>query len=202
MGLEGSDRVNREVYNRKETSDSFLKAARTVLDVGTLALDRLHHPQPLRDRRRICGRSRRALNALPRPNWWIVCLSLTPFPGHAALRPLRARTGCWTGLPPTPTTPCSSRRPGGYRTPAFWLDLITVVLPNVNPALGERLIAAGPEDPQNAATVRSLAKWFRIAKQTTGWLRDRTPWLYSAAYRVLRRAAPLRSAPGEMNVVD
>lgn len=201
MGLEGSDRVNREVYNRKETAESFQKAARTVLASGLwLSIDYIiHNPYEKEEDLRAVART---LNALPRPHWWVVSLSLTPFPGT----PLHARCVKDGALERFSTDAYDSMlqpaRPGGYRTPEFWLDLITVVLPNVNPALGERLIAAGPLDPRSAATVRSLAKWFRIAKQTTTWLRDRTPRLYAATYRILRRFSPRRRAPGGMNVVD
>ena len=199
MGLEGSDRVNREVYNRKENAETFLKAARTVLESGLwLSIDYIiHNPyENEADLRAVA----RVLNELPRPHWWIVCLSLTPFPGTS----LHARCVKDGHLERFSTDAYDSMlnptRPGGYRTPMFWLDLITVVLPNINPALGARLIEAGPDDPRNAATVRSLAKWFRIAKQTTTWLRDHAPWLYSATYRGLRLLAPRRRAPGGMNV--
>ena len=201
MGLEGSDRVNREVYNRKETAESFQKAARTVLASGMwLSIDYIiHNPYEKDEDLRAIART---LNALPRPHWWIVSLSLTPFPGTS----LHARCVKDHSLERFSTDAYDSMlqpaRPGGYRTPEFWLDLITVVLPNVNPALGERLIAAGPQDPRTAATVRSLAKWFRIAKQATTWLRDRTPGLYAATYRVLRLVAPRRGAPGGMNVAN
>jgi anaerobic magnesium-protoporphyrin IX monomethyl ester cyclase len=200
MGLEGSDRVNREVYNRKETGESFLKAARAVLESGLwLSIDYIiHNPYENGGDLRAVAR---VLNSLPRPHWWIVCLSLTPFPGT----PLHVRCAMDGTLDRFSTDPYDSMlnpaRPGGYRTPSFWLDLVTVVLSNVNPALGARLIEAGPDDPRNAATVRSLAKWFRIARRTTTWLRDRTPWLYSVTYRVLRLVAGRRRAPGTMNVV-
>ena len=200
MGLEGSDRVNREVYNRKETGASFLKAARTVLESGLwLSIDYIiHNPYEteadLRDVARV-------LNALPRPHWWIVCLSLTPFPNT----PLHERCAKDKTLDRFATDAYDSMlkpdRPGGYLTPSFWLDLITVVLPNVNSVLGARLIEAGPGNPRNAAAVQSLAKWFRIARRTTGWLRDRTPWLYAAVYRGLRLFSH-RRAPGEMNILD
>ena len=200
MGLEGSDRVNREVYHRKESGASFLKAARTVLESGLwLSIDYIiHNPYETEaDLREVA----RVLNALPRPHWWIVCLSLTPFPNT----PLHARCVKDKILDRFATDAYDSMlkpdRPGGYLTPPFWLDLITVVLPNVSPALGARLIEAGPGDPRNAATVQSLAKWFRIAKRTTGWLRDRTPWLYAAVYRGLRLISR-RRAPGEMNILD
>ena len=201
MGLEGSDRVNRETYNRKETAESFLKAARTVLAAGLwLSIDYIiHNPYEKEEDLRAIART---LNALPRPHWWIVCLSLTPFPGT----PLHARCVKDGTLERFSTDAYDSMlnptRPGGYRTPEFWLDLITVVLSNVSPVLGERIIAAGPQDPRNAATVRSLAKWFRMAKRATTWLRDRTPGLYAATYRVLRLVAPRRRAPGGMNMLD
>jgi radical SAM superfamily enzyme YgiQ (UPF0313 family) len=201
MGLEGSDRVNREVYHRTENSASFLKAARAVLDSGLwLSIDYIiHNPYETEEDLRAVART---LNDLPRPHWWIVCLSLTPFPRT----PLHAHCAKDGMLDRFATDPYDSMlnpsRPGGYLTPAFWLDLITVVLPSVNPALGARLIDAGSADPRNVATVRSLANWFRMAKRTTAWLRDRTPWLYSATYRVLRRMAPRRGAPSDMNVVE
>ena len=201
LGLEGSDRVNREVYNRKETGESFLKAARTVLESGLwLSIDYIiHNPYEKEEDLRAVAR---LLNALPRPHWWVVSLSLTPFPGT----PLHARCVKDGALDRFSTDAYDSMlnptRPGGSRTPPFWLDLLTTVLPNVNPALGARLIEAGPGDPRNAAAVRSLAKWIRIAKAATAWLRDKTPWLYSATYRVLRLVSPRRRAPGGMNVVN
>ncbi|HPT16766.1 MAG TPA: radical SAM protein [Kiritimatiellia bacterium] len=201
MGLEGSDRVNREVYNRKETAASFLKAARTVLAAGLwLSIDYIvHNPYETEEDLRAIART---LNALPRPHWWVVHLALTPFPGTA----LHARCVKDRTLERFSTDAYDSMlnpaRPGGYLTPAFWLDLITVVLPNVNPTLGERFIAAGPHDPRNAATVHNLAKWFRLAKRSTTWLRDRTPWLYAVAYRLLRLGARQRGLPGGMNVVE
>ncbi len=201
MGLEGSDRVNREVYNRKETGDSFLKAARAVLDSGLwLSIDYIiHNPYETEEDLRSVAR---LLNELPRPHWWIVCLSLTPFPGtllHARCVQDKSLDRFSTDAYDSMLNPA---RPGGYRTPPFWVDLITTVLPNVNPALGRRFIDAGPGDSRNAAIVQRLAKWFRAAKRTTTWLRDRMPWLYSATYRVLRRASRHNPVPGGMNVLD
>ena len=200
MGLEGSDHVNREVYGRKETAASFLKGARTVLESGLwLSIDYIiHNPYETEEDLRAVART---LNALPRPHWWTVCLSLTPFPGT----PLYARCLKDGTLDRFATDAYDSMlkpsRPGGYLTPSFWIDLITVVLPNVNPELGARFIEAGAEDPRNAASVRSLAKAFRMAKRTTTWLRDRMPWLYAAAYRLLRLRAGRRVDFNEMNVL-
>jgi radical SAM superfamily enzyme YgiQ (UPF0313 family) len=171
-----------------------------VLESGLwLSIDYIiHNPYETEEDLRAVART---LNALPRPHWWTVCLSLTPFPGT----PLYARCLKDGTLDRFATDAYDSMlkpsRPGGYLTPSFWIDLITVVLPNVNPELGARFIEAGPEDPRNAASVRSLAKAFRMAKRTTTWLRDRTPWLYAAAYRLLRLRAGRRVDFNEMNVL-
>jgi|LSQX01.1.fsa_nt_gb pyruvate-formate lyase-activating enzyme len=199
MGLEGSDRVNREIYNRKETKASFLKGAKTVLEAGLwLSIDYIiHNPYEKEDDLREIART---LNELPRPHWWVVHLALTPFPG-TALYTRCQRDGILDQFATDAyDAMLNPTRPGGYRTPQFWLDLITVVLPNINPALGERLIAAGSDNPRNVATVHTLAKWIRRGKAMTTWLRDRTPWLYAITYRVLRLFSRKRGGPGGMNV--
>ena len=44
MGLEASDRLNKQIFNRKETAKSFVKAARTILAAGLhLSVDVLIH---------------------------------------------------------------------------------------------------------------------------------------------------------------
>jgi hypothetical protein len=76
-------------------------------------------------------------------------------------------------------------RPGGYRTPRFWLLLNTQILPRISPEMGERLIALGPQNPQAIRTVEGLAAYLRRTKAVTTWLRLHTPWLYAAAGHML-----------------
>jgi hypothetical protein len=77
-------------------------------------------------------------------------------------------------------------RPGGYRTPRFWLLLNMQILPRISPALGERLIAMGPDHPQAAKMVEGLASYLRRTKAVTTWLRSYTPWLYAGAGFLLK----------------
>lgn len=185
MGLEGSTRINRILFNRKEDGNSFVKAARAVLAAGLpLSIDYIiHNPyETEEDLREVAT----ILNALPRPNWWIVSLSLTPFPGT----PLHTRCVRDRMLDRFATDAYEAMlnpsKPGGYRTPAFWLDLITVVLPHIPPELGTRLIGAGPGDVRAAETVRRLAGTMRATKRFTSALQRRAPLLYRAASGALR----------------
>jgi hypothetical protein len=91
-------------------------------------------------------------------------------------------------------------RPGGYRTPRFWLLLTTQLLPHISPQMGAQLIAKGPRDPAAAQTVERLAAWLTRTRRVTSWLQKRSPTLYSLAARILARLSPSRprSLPGGM----
>jgi anaerobic magnesium-protoporphyrin IX monomethyl ester cyclase len=180
MGLEASDRLNRQVFNRKETSASFLKAARTILAADLhLSIDVLiHNPYEMEaDLREVAL----TLNALPRPNWDVVALSLTPFPGTPLYeRAVRDRT-----LDTFATDAFDSMlvpsRPGGYLTPRFWLALNTQLLMHVSEEMGAKLIAAGPHNPQAARIVERMAAQADRAKRMSTWLKEKTPTLYAVA---------------------
>lgn len=200
MGLQSSNRINREVFNRKEDSQSFLKAARAVHDAGLwLSIDLIiHNPYEREEDLREIALT---LNALPRPNWWVVSLSLTPFPATALhARCLKDKmmdrfaTDAYDAmLMPT--------RPGGYLTPRFWLLLNTVVLPHVKPEIGARLIAMGPDNPAAVRMVEHLSRSLQFARRASTWFRDHLPILYGALYRLMRRGAR-GQVPGGMRVFD
>jgi radical SAM superfamily enzyme YgiQ (UPF0313 family) len=188
MGLEASDRVNKEVFNRHETAQTYLRAAKIILDLKLyLSTDIiLHNPY---EREEDLRQMALTLNALPRPNWGVVSLPLTPFPGT----PLHARCARDGMLGRFCTDAYDSMlvpsRAEGYRTPRFWMLLNTEVLTRIPPALGERLIAAGPSNAQAVQTVERLAVYLRRTKRITSWLHERIPWLYAAAGHLLKRAA-------------
>jgi radical SAM superfamily enzyme YgiQ (UPF0313 family) len=201
MGLEGSDRLNRDIYNRKEDSQTFLRAARTILEADLLlSIDFImHNPYETEDDLREVART---LNQLPRPNWWIVSLSMTAFP-HTAFHDRCVRDEMLDRLSTDPYDAMMiPSRPGAYRTPAFWLNLITVVLPQVSPTIGAYLINAGPRDPKAARIVMQFTWWIRTTKRITTWMRDNVPWFYKAVYRVLKRMSRGRNMPSGMKIVD
>ncbi len=191
MGFEGSDRLNRELYKRPEDKESFLKAARTVLDAGLyLSLDLLvDNPYETEADLREMAET---LNELPRPNWGVVSLSLTPFPGT----PLHERAVKDKMLARFPTDAYDAMlmpsRPGAYSTPPFWRVLLTELLPAIGPAVAGPLIKAGPRNPQAVHMVERLAKLTRRAKKLTAFLRDHVPFLY---HFLVRRQRTLGHTP-------
>ena len=184
MGLEGSNRVNRVLYRRPEDAKSFLQAARTVLEAGLhLSIDVIiDNPYENEDDLREVART---LNALPRPGWGVVALSLTLFPGTA----LYERCAADGMLERFATDPYDAMlmpsKEGGYRTPAFWRQLYLILLPAISADLGEQLITAGPRNPRAAQIVERLAARMERAQRITGWLQRRVPWLYGLLGRGL-----------------
>jgi hypothetical protein len=177
MGLEASDRLNREVFNRRVTATSFVKAATTVLESGLhLSIDVLiHNPYEKEEDLRQVGE---ILNQLPRPNWSVVALPLTPFPNT----PLYERCVRDGTLDRFPTDAFDSMlvpsRPGAYRTPAFWLKLNTILLPVISPVQGAKLIAAGSHHPQAVRIVERMAARVERAQRVSAWLKHWMPWMY------------------------
>lgn len=200
MGLQSSNRINRDIFNRKENSDSFLKAARIILDANLwLSIDLIiHNPYETEaDLREIAL----TLNQLPRPHWWVVALALTPFPNT----PLYNRCRKDKLLEQFSTDPYDAMlmpsKPGGYRTPDYWLLLNTQVLPHIKPNLGSQLIALGPGQPAAVRMVANLSRSFRLARKISAWFRDNLPLIYGGLYRFLRRGTRAQS-PGDMRVFD
>ncbi len=185
MGLEGSDRLNKTLYKRSQTAEYFIPAAKEVLNHGLiLSIDLLiNNPYETEaDLKEIAE----TLNSLPRPNWWVVSLSLTPFPKT----PLYERAVQDGMIEKFPTDAYDAMlvpsREGAYRTPDFWYLLNAKLLPMINSNLGRQLIEAGPGSPTAAKTVFRLTKWLLRTRKITSFLRDNFPILYAVLYRGLR----------------
>ncbi len=178
MGLEGSDRINKTLYNRSETAESYIEAAKVILGEGVyLSTDIIiHNPY---EREEDLREMAETLNELPRPNWGVVSLSLTPFPNT----PLYRRCVKERSLDRFATDAYDSMlmpsREEGYRTPRFWLLLNTQVLPRISMEQGRRLIRAGPGDRRAIQSVERVASAIQRTKAITTWMQSRTPRLYS-----------------------
>ncbi|MBI5359602.1 MAG: B12-binding domain-containing radical SAM protein [Planctomycetes bacterium] len=186
MGLEGSDRVNKKIYNRQETVQSFLNAARIIIDAGIYLSTDIIINNPY-EREGDLRQLALTLNVLPRSNWGVVALPLTPFPNT----PLYERCMQDNLLAHFGTDPYDSMlitsRPGGYVTPRFWMLLNTQVLPSIPQELGEELITAGPCDDKASQRVEKLAVQLRRARKVTRWLNAIVPWLRPAVRHALKR---------------
>ncbi|MHC4779407.1 MAG: B12-binding domain-containing radical SAM protein [Planctomycetota bacterium] len=185
MGLEGSDRLNKKIFKRSQTAKNFVPAAKEVLSRGLILSIDLLVDNPYEketDLREIAT----TLNALPRPNWWVVGLSLTPFP----TTPLHERAKRDGMLERFSTDAYDAMlvpsREGGYRTPEFWMLLNAKLLPMINPELGRKFILAGPDNPAAVKSVQRLTKWLLRARAVTTAMRDHLPTFYGALFRILR----------------
>jgi radical SAM superfamily enzyme YgiQ (UPF0313 family) len=200
MGLESSDRVNRDIFNRRETRESLLRAARIVLEANLVLTVDVIVDNPFEteaDLRDVAL----TLNALPRGSWWTTQLSLTVFPGTQLYERCRREAV----LERFATDPYDSMlipsRPGGYRTPHFWA-LLDEVIPLISPALAARLITAGPDHSKAPQLLEKLAKRLSMLKRTTTFLRDRMGWVYKIVYYILRPFYRGRKMPAGMRLVD
>lgn len=188
MGLQGSDRINRSLYLRQENRRSFLTAAQIILRAGLyLSIDVIvHNPYETEEDLREVAET---LNALPRPNWGVVTLALTPFPRTELHRRLE-EDGLLERVAADPyDSMLLASRPGAYLTPRFWLLVMKTLLPVVSPEVGARLIALDPSRPENVASAENLARRVLRAKRASAWLRKRAPWLYRRLERAQRRMA-------------
>lgn len=188
MGLEASDRVNQTVFNRRETAENFVKAARIILGEGLyLSTDIIiNNPcETEEDLRNVAL----TLNALPRPRWGVVALSLTAFPG-TALHERMTRDGLVDRLATDPyDSMLIPSRPGAYMTPRFWLLLNTQILHAVPAHMGAALISSGPRNPQAARMVERLATQLRWAQKISSLTTTIAPWLRPLAGRALKKAS-------------
>jgi len=202
MGLEASDRLNKQVFNRHETASSFLAAAKTVLGCGLhLSIDVLaDNPYETEDDLREVAST---LNALPVAARVEHRLALAdPVPPDAPLRAGAQGPEARAVRHRRVRFDARASRPGGYRTPAYWRDLVTKVLPHLPAEHGAKLIAAGPRHPQAVRIVERLVARIERARRVSAWLKRWMPWLWWAAalvYRIgglfRRRAAPDAEPP-------
>lgn len=187
MGLEASDRANKTVFNRHETAAVFVQAAKVILAEGIylstdVIIDNPYETEE--DLRQIAL----TLNALPRPHWGVVTLSLTAFPG-TDLHTRMTRDGLIDHLATNPyNSMLIPSRPGGYRTPRFWLLLNTQILRAIPPTAVARLIAAGPRNVQAAQMVERLATQMRLARRISAFTNAVAPWLRPLAGHALAKA--------------
>jgi radical SAM superfamily enzyme YgiQ (UPF0313 family) len=201
MGLEGSSRMNRKVFNRQEDCESFLKAAKMVLESNLLlSIDYIINNPYERDEdlREVA----RTLNFLPRGHWWIVALSLTPFPNTRFYEKCVSEKRLDEFATDAYDAMLIPSKPGGYRTPRFWLELITTVLPHLGPEAGSRLIDRGQNDEGAVKIVSGLTRSIRTTRKVTNWFRDATPTLYSAAYWMMKGVSRRKRLPSGMKAVE
>jgi radical SAM superfamily enzyme YgiQ (UPF0313 family) len=185
MGLEGSDRVNKQVYHRPETRDTFLKAAKAVLRQKIhlsidIIIDNPYEKEA--DLRHVAE----TLNELPRGDWNTVTLSLTPFPNTVIYEQARKDGLLDRFVTHAYDSMLTPSREGAYRTPFFWRSLFLKILPQVSPKMGEKLIGRGPDDPWAAQTVARMVAFMDRVKAITFWTHRNLPTFYGLSTALLK----------------
>ena len=161
IGLQGSERLNREFYHRYETNDSFVKACDMMAELGIsysvdVILDSPYETED--DLREVCL----TLNRLRRP-FRVRAFSMTPFPGTPfydrvvadglldkfASDPYESAVAIYASL-------TTASRPDVYRTPLYWYKLIQKILCLYDGKEIDRLIEVGPHNPAAIAAVDRL----------------------------------------------
>ena len=206
IGLQGSERMNRDFYGRKETNASFVKACDMMADMGInysvdLIIDTVYETED--DLREIA----RTLNRLHRP-FRVRAFSMTPFPGTelydqaAADGLLEKFASDAYELGSFYNAQLVADRPGVYKTPTYWSQLIGIVIPLYRNRTIDRLIEAGPHD---AAAAAEVERWYR--KAYSRWLlvellRAKTPRLFDMALDVYLWCKRWREGRGKQKVEE
>ena len=161
IGLQGSERMNRELYGRKETNDSFVNACNLMAEMGVnYSIDViLDSPYETEDDLRDVART---LNRLRRP-FKVRAFSMTPFP-ETALYGQAAADGLLEMFASDPyesaavvyTSLIVAARPDAYRTPAYWHKLIHSIIPLYSGKTIDQLIEESPRNSAAAAAVDRL----------------------------------------------
>ncbi len=190
IGLQGSDRLNREYYNRNETAENFVKVCQTMTELNILymvdvILDCVYETEE--DLREVA----RTLNRLPRP-FRLLAYSMTPFPGTPFYDRV-VRDGLLDRFAADAYgSVYRATRPDAYYTPEYWRGLIKYILPMRTSPTIDALIEAGPHDPAAAAMVRRLVWRGTFMLELTKKVRNKAPSTVDLMLHVYQKAKNLR----------
>lgn len=179
IGLQGSDRLNSEVYNRRETNESFLNACHAIAEAGIffvvdVILDVVYETED--DLREIA----RTLNKLPRP-FKVLAYGMTPFPGSDFYK-LVVRDGLLEKFGADAyESMFKATRPGAYKTPLYWRILIQRIIPLYRNKLVDYLIESGPHEKEAVRKMKRLYRRSVLKMVIAEWLRHNFPGSFTRA---------------------
>jgi anaerobic magnesium-protoporphyrin IX monomethyl ester cyclase len=183
MGLEsGSDRVNREVYGRPETADSFLRADRILGRYGIYKAYDVIVDNPYETE----AETLETVSTLARSGkpFILGVYSLTPYPGTVFYDRAK-RDGKLGVMTDAYESPFQVTRPGRYRTPDYLIELIhsTVLFPG---ALISYL-AGRARGGRNRRVIDLVFKIHQRFFRRLFALKDAAPRLFNAVAKTARR---------------
>lgn len=197
MGLQGSDRLNKELYNRLENSESFLAACRILRQhrikyiIDVLLDNPYETEEDLKDI--VC-----TLNRAPKP-FGVNAFSLTLFPG-TELRKRAKAEGYYEKFPTDPYEGQTLQtysfltklyrhefdlaRTGKYATPVPWRKLIYAIAPMAPESTVKRIIEQGVLTPKSIKEINRLYRRYATAVKFGSWLKETAPSLFRATINV------------------
>ncbi len=188
IGLQGSNRLNRKLYHRREDSRSFLNACNILHKYGInfvvdVILDNPYETEA--DLREIAE----ILNETPKP-FTVLAYALTLFPGTELLEIAKqdgldsqfSADAYMSMFRPT--------RPGAYSTPIGWRRLIETIIPQAPKSVVKAIIERGVVDHHSAKEINKLYNRYVFREKLGHKIKDFSPELFRVllkAYRLLPR---------------
>lgn len=197
MGIQGSDRLNKEVYNRVENSENFLAACRilrkyNIKYVIDVLLDNPYETEE--DLKNVAC----ALSKAPKP-FGVNAFSLTLFPG-TQLREKAKTEGYYDKFSTDPYEGQTLRtysfltklyrheyevgQRGKYTTPVPWRKLIYAIAPMAPERAFKRIIAQGVLNPKSIKEIDGLYRRYAAMVKFGNWFKEIAPSFFVTALNI------------------
>ncbi len=177
IGLQGSERMNSKIYNRKENNESFLKACSLMSKLNIIfavdvILDVVYETEE--DLREVA----RTLNQLSRP-FKVLAYSMTPFPG-TDFHDQVVKDGLLNKFGADAyESMFIATRPNAYKTALYWRRLIQNVIPLYKNKQIDILIESGPHDKLSEQALNKIYRKAVFQMKSAEWLRQNFPDLFT-----------------------
>jgi radical SAM superfamily enzyme YgiQ (UPF0313 family) len=190
LGLQGSERLNRDIYLRKETNKSVIDSCNIMAKLGItyiidIILDNVYETED--DLREIAS----TLNQLKRP-FKLNLFSMTVFPGTKFYEKVVNDNL----LDKFSTDPYESvnlpSKKDGYKTPLYWKRLYDVISINSGREI-DKLIKSNPLDEHSVKLVDKLFNRFSFKMKCAQYLKQNHAYLFDLILDLLSFLRKLRS---------
>ncbi|MDD5584128.1 MAG: radical SAM protein [Candidatus Omnitrophica bacterium] len=184
IGLQGSDRLNKDLYNRQENSQSFLRACRILHKYGiNFVVDvLLENPYETEvDLKEIAE----ILNSIPKP-FAVLAYPLTVFPGtdlyeRAKEDGMQSKFGANAY-----TSVFEASCPDTYRTPLPWRKLISTVISQSPHSVIDSILEQGVMSDIGICRINKLYNKIGFRLRIAHKLKDLNPFVFRFALRMYR----------------
>lgn len=182
IGLQGSERMNSEIYNRKETNESFVNACNLMSRLGIVfvvdvILDVVYEKED--DLREVA----RTLNQLSRP-FKVLAYAMTPFPGSDFYDRV-VKDGLLDNFGADAyESMFRATKTESYKTPLYWRHLIQHIIPLCQNDDIDNLIESGPNDKASMRMAEKLYKRSLMKMKIVERFRQLMPAAFTKALSV------------------